>query len=260
VRAQWPTSSQCIYFTGDYPTWESIGRETDGYADPAILERVRTSSAQVRDGLAAQERDGVAFSQTSYSLPLLACLLRVACDAGRVLRVIDFGGALGTSFFQCRSFFPPSCELRWNIVEQPHFVECGRREFETGQLRFFQNIDSCVAHGPADVVLLSSVLPYLKDPYRELGILLAKRLRYVLLDRTPLLSSDKDRLTLQHIPASMYGKAVRYPAWLLSGRRLRGELALDYELLTEFDALDPPVHMAGGEVANYVGQLWKLRA
>ena len=34
--------------------------------------------------------------------------------------------------------------LLWSVVEQPHFVRCGRLEFETERLRFFESIaDAC---------------------------------------------------------------------------------------------------------------------
>ena len=90
-----------------------------------------------REGLydPAFERDGVVFDQPDYNFPLLACLLRVATESGNRLRVLDFGGSLGSTYFQCRPFLGGVSELRWTVVEQPQFVECGRREFEDGEVQ-----------------------------------------------------------------------------------------------------------------------------
>jgi hypothetical protein len=81
----------------------------------------------------------------------------------------------------------------------------------------------------------------------------------LLLDRTPLIDGAVDRLTVQYVPAWVYGTAVKYPAWLLSRNRVTEILAQGYELLAEFGALDSPVRFQDGVVANYVGQLWQLK-
>jgi len=212
----------------------------------------------VRDGLAAYERDGVLFDQPEYSFPVLACLLRVASTAGNRLRVLDFGGALGSTFFQARSFFTGLAEVRWNIVEQAHFIECGQREFQTAELRFFPSVDACLAEGQVDVVLLSGVLQCLKDPHELLAGILDKGIAYLLLDRTPVFDGERDRLTVQHVPAYIYGKPVRYPAWFLERRRLAGALSQKYQLLVEFDALDPAFRLDPTTLAKHIGQLWQL--
>jgi putative methyltransferase (TIGR04325 family) len=249
---------ETIGFTGHYASWEDASRDAEGYDAPFILERVRASTAQVRDGHAAYERDGVTFQTMDYPFPLLACLLRAASACGNRLRVLDFGGALGSTYFQCRDFLTGLIRLRWDIVEQRHFVECGLREFQTETLRFFPDVAACLAEGPVDVVLLSSVLPYLPRPHEELAALLTPRPRYVLLDRTPFLDADGDRLTLQHVPAYVYGKPVRYPAWFFGRKHLPAALSRAYRLLAAFDALDSPARLPPADIARYVGQFWEL--
>jgi putative methyltransferase (TIGR04325 family) len=252
--------SDHIKYSGAYHSWDAAVADSDGYDAPFILERVRSSMAKVRDGLAAYERDGLVFDRPEYSFPLLACLLRIASSASNRLRVLDFGGALGSTYFQSRPFFAGLAELRWNIVEQALFVECGQREFQAEHLRFFYSIDACLAEGPVDVVLISSVLPYLRHPHEQLATILGKRIAYLLLDRTPLVDSDGDRLTVQNVPACIYGEQVRYPAWLLGRRRLVAALARDYRLLVEFEALDPAIQLSPTSVAPFIGQLWQLKS
>ena len=48
--------------------------------------------------------------------------------------------------------------LSWNVVEQPQIVEFGKKEFQTKELLFWPDMQSCAEVGPVDVVLFSSVL------------------------------------------------------------------------------------------------------
>jgi putative methyltransferase (TIGR04325 family) len=225
-------------YSGAYLSWEDARAATDGYDSPAILEKVVQGARAVRDGRAAYERDSVLFERREYSYPLLAALLRAAAAGGNRLSVLDFGGSLGSSYFQCRDFLSVVGELAWNIVEQPQWVAIGRQEFETEQLRFYRSPEECLAAQRINVVLLSSVLPYLEQPYAVLGDLVSRRIPHMVVDRTPVLDDKPDRLTVQHVPAWIYGREASYPAWFFSRRKLVGAIETSYDLVAEFDALD----------------------
>src|SRR5262245_23422888 len=107
-----------ISFNGNYKSWADAIRNSDGYGGAHIFNRVRESTAKVRDGIAAAERDGFAFAAPQWNFPLNACLSRIALGNGGDLTVLDFGGSLGGTFFQCRDFFAGTLNLNWNIVEQ----------------------------------------------------------------------------------------------------------------------------------------------
>lgn len=150
-------------------------------------------------------------------------------------------------------------QLTWSIVEQPQWVAIGQREFETEQLRFYPTIDDCLAVQQVNVVLLSSVLPYLKEPYALLDDLVSRRIPNVFIDRTPILDGKPDRLTVQHIPASIYGRDTSYPAWFLNRDKLVGRIATSYDLVTEFDALDGSADL-GDCRGFFKGFLFQIRA
>lgn len=243
-------------FSGSYSNWEHASRAADGYQSPWILERVRHSTARVRDGLAAYERDGVTFDRLDYPWPLLACLMRIALENGSRLRILDYGGSLGSTYFQCRGSLTGLSKLIWNVVEQAHFVECGRREFQTEQLRFAADVDSCLTMGEIDLILLSSALPYLPRPYAILEDLVNRPVPWLLIDRTPVIDANADRLALQQVPAWVYGKAVRYPAWLLSRERIARLCSRTHQLVLEFPGWEGKVAV-GNQFAHYIGQLWR---
>ncbi len=224
-------------YTGNYASWEEARHNSDGYDDALILERVRAALARVRDGQAAYERDGVVFDRVQHAFPLLTALLLAAGrNAGR-LNVLDFGGSLGSSYFQCRGFLEHLASLRWNVVEQPNFVVCGQREFAGDTLAFYNDVDTCLAEQSVNVLLLSGVLPYVDEPHALLSGLAARQVENVIIDRTPLFDDAPDRLTVQLVPAAVYGRAVSYPAWILNHTGVVSHFAGRYRLWYEFDAL-----------------------
>jgi putative methyltransferase (TIGR04325 family) len=246
-----------VWYTGNYTTWKEALRESNGYHEPLIVDKVADAIEKVAKGEAAAERDSVLFEQIPHSFPLLVGLLRAAVSGHR-LRVLDVGGSLGSTYFQCRDVLSRLDEVRWNVVEQASFVECGRRRFQTDVLRFYDSIDACLAEGPVDVVLLSSVLPYVENPYGLLDAILEREIEHVIIDRTPLLESEPDRLTIQHVPAHIYGKDLSYPAWFLNREIVVARFSRRYNSIFEFDALAGLIRI-NGATARDTGFLLELR-
>ena len=224
-------------YRGNYPSFAAARRAAGGYENPNILTRIAEAAAQVRDGQAVFERDGVTFDHPEYRFPLLTGLLRAALLENQELRLADFGGALGSSYFQCRPFLNGLKSLRWCVVEQPHVAARGREEFRNGQLDFYDTIGDCVRSERPNLLLLSGTLQYLPDPYAVLDELLQYRIPHLIVDRTPILHNFPDRITIQRVPSQIYGIEVSYPAWFLNGLKLLGAISRSYDIITEFEAL-----------------------
>ena len=157
---------ETIRFVGDYGTWAEAEQASIGYSAPNILERTRLAMLKVKNGEALYERDSVVFDQVAYPFPLLAGLLRARSVDGNRLSVLDFGGSLGTTYFQCRDFLSAAGPFRWSVVEQPEHVKCGREEFADGRLQFYTSIAECLTHEQPNVLLLSGVIQCLPEPYQ----------------------------------------------------------------------------------------------
>ncbi|MDB4973971.1 MAG: Radical domain protein [Myxococcaceae bacterium] len=239
-----------LRFVGDYDAWADAMLACQGYAADSILERVERAATAVREGRAAFERDGVAFSKMQRAWPILANLLWIAQQRDGRLHVLDLGGSLGSSYQQSKSFLEPLRELQWSVVEQPHFVERGQLHFEDAVLRFFPDLVSARQAGRPDVALLSGVLPYVEDPYGMLDSVLEQELEYLLLDRTPLIEGERDRLMVQRLSGHL-GDAS-YPAWFFSRTKFLRWFSGRYRLLEEFDSEDR-VHVR----ARYQGFLFQ---
>lgn len=225
-----------VRFSGHYSSWEDARAHSTGYDSSEIIERVKQAMIKVRSGEAVYERDSVLFDTPQYSWPIIAWLLWIASLRDNRLNIVDYGGSLGTTYYQTRRFLSHLRECRWNIVEQRAFVQAGQLHFADERLRFHESMDSCFEQGTPDALLLSSVLQYLPNPYDFIDDVVQRRFEFILLDRTPFFLSGQDRLTVQKVPASIY--PASYPAWILNFDRFHDRMSSAYELIAEYESSD----------------------
>lgn len=225
-----------IRFVGDYGTWAQAEQASVGYSAPNILERTRSAMLKVKNGEAPYARDAVVFDELVCPFPVLAGLLRARSAADNRLSVLDFGGSLGTTYFQCREFLSAVGPFRWSVVEQPEHVKCGQLDFADGRLRFYTSIDECLAQEQPNILLLSGVIQCLPEPYKFLADVLERAFPHVIVDRTAFFSADRDLLTVQHVPEWIY--RATYPAWFLSEKRFLSWFSKRYRLVASFPAAD----------------------
>ena len=221
-------------FHGDYSSWEDAKSHSQGYDHEAIFAKVKEAALRVRNGEAAYEQDSVLYTQPAYSWPILAGLMRVASLNHNRLHVLDFGGSLGSTYYRHRRFLGSLSELRWAVVEQENFVRSGKTDFENVHLRFYYDLAACASHEDVQVIVLSSVLPYLEKPYDLLREIMSLKIKHVIIDRHPLLpSSIQDRLTVQTVRPSTY--RASYPAWFFSKQKFLQFILETYQIVAGFD-------------------------
>lgn len=235
-----------------YGDWKSASQASSGYDAAAILQAVDAATQRVVHGHAALERDGVTFNEAAPPLPLIAGLLRAATESTHGLRVLDFGGSLGSSWRQCEDFLTGVDPVEWRVVEQSAFVALGREKYETPKLRFFEGISEAVKSWQPDTVLISAALHYIEEPRALLAEVASLGSRYLIIDRTPLTPLAEDIVVVQEVPASIY--PASYPCWLFSRSSLLAQLQQDWELLASFPALDG-VFDANGVAASFTGMI-----
>ncbi len=227
-----PSASHEI-FSGDFKTWEEAKKVTVGYDNAGILDKCKSALLKVKSGEAVYERDSVLFDQIQYSWGLLCGLQHAAIQNGNQLCVLDFGGSLGSSYYQNRDFLKELKHVEWCIVEQKNFVECGKQNFENDQLKFYDSIEECMAKHKPNVLLLSGVLQYLEFPYRLLKHLISLQFPFVIIDRTALVEKETDILTVQVVPESIY--KASYPAWFFNEDKFSSGFG-NYKKLGSFES------------------------
>ena len=201
---------------GKYKTWEDAKRLSSGYDNEVIIKKVRESMMAVKLGLAAYERDSVLFKDAKYNWPLLTALLFSQSKSGH-LSVIDFGGSLGSSYFQNKKYLIHFKNLKWGIVEQPSFVDVGKKEFQSDKLKFYNSVEECNNKINPKTLILSSVLQYLEEPYKHLENLLSYNYETIIIDRTPFVL-ENEYVTIQNVPPHIY--KANYPCWFLNQKKL----------------------------------------
>lgn len=239
-------------FFGDYSSWDEVKKISGGYEAENILAKTLESTLKVKRGEATFERDSFIFDKIQYSWGLLASLFKVAAENNNVLKVLDFGGALGSHYFQNKSFLSPVEIKKWIVVEQPHYVSrAGKEKISDGILDFAYSIDEVV---DSNVLILSSVLQYLPEPYEWLKKFMDNGIEFIILDRTAFSTEGRDRLTLQKVPPQIY--EAEYPAWFLNKEKVLSMIDEKYKLLAEFEDYIDEVHEIPSE---YKGALFRLK-
>ncbi len=207
---------------------------SENYNSDKILEKVKAGALKVKNGEVPYERDGMIFSKIDYSWPLLAHLLWISSKNDNRLNLIDFGGSLGTTYFQNINFLKNLKGLKWNIVEQKKFVDCGKKLFEDQNLKFFYNLEDSLEQNQPQAILISSSLQYLESPYDFLDKITNLNFEYIIFDRIPFLKTGEDRLTIQKVAPKIYDAS--YPCWLFNRGKFKKILEKKYELIAEFEA------------------------
>ncbi len=220
---------------GNYSTWELASKKCSGYNENSILEKVKNSTYQVKNGIVPYERDSVLFDKIEFSYELSTSLMWVAAINKGNLKVLDYGGSLGSSYYQNKIFLDTLNTLSWCIIEQPNFVEVGNEFFADEKLHFFNSLEECLELHNVNIVILSSVLQYLENPYWVLNQINKANIKYVCIDRTPFIRG-KDRITIQKVNPKIY--EARYPCWFFNKLKFVNFFKNDYELIFEFDAID----------------------
>jgi len=226
-----------IQWRGNYRSWDEAQSKTTTYSSKNILKKVHESLYKVKIGQSVYERDSVLFEEIQYSWPLLAGLMIAAAKLSGKIHVLDFGGSLGSTYFQNKKFLDQFDDFKWSVVEQKHFVKVGKTDFEDEKLKFYLSVEDCLKEQSIDVLIFSSVLQYLEHPYEYLKNLISQtNAKYILFDRPPF-TKRQERIVIQTVPSNIY--KASYPCHIFNKIKFMDHLSsLGYSLLEEFNSVD----------------------
>ena len=163
----------------------------------------------------------------------------VAAQKEGRLNLIDFGGSLGSTYYQNKKLLDRLKHVSWNIVEQPEFVSVGVESFQNEIVRFYHSISECCSESKekTDVILFSSVLQYLDNPFDILMEAFSCGIKFIIVDRTGFTLNNKQRITIQKVSPTIYDAS--YPCRFFSEKEFLTYFEENnYELIVEFVALD----------------------
>jgi putative methyltransferase (TIGR04325 family) len=234
--------------------WKEIIEEFKGYEADNILDKCKNALLKVKNGEYPYERDSVLFDTLQIFYPLLSALFYVALQYSSEINLIDFGGSLGSTYYQNRGLLKKGkIKFSWNVIEQEHFVKCGKKYFETDELIFMYNLEEATENKKINVCLLSGVLQYLETPYLIMEKIFNSNIEYIIIDRTTFISNNNDVLTIQTVHKDIY--EAKYPAWFFSFDMFQKYLENRYEIIYSWEGFDA-VNLKGYKVFS-LGYLLK---
>lgn len=220
-----------IQYIGNYKNWGDAQNDSGGYDSEQIFKKVVEASKKVVNGECVYERDSVLFYKKEYSFNIITPIIMCASVNNSEVNVIDFGGSLGSTYFQNREFLKGNIKsIKWNILEQNHFVKYGRENIKDKNLEFHYDIDKCFVKNKANVLILSSVLQYIAEGRELLKKLLDNNFEYVIIDRT--LVSTEERIMVQKVPKSIY--KASYPVRVFNEKNIIELFPNNYQIIYEF--------------------------
>jgi putative methyltransferase (TIGR04325 family) len=143
---------------GVYATFAETGAEPAFFEGTGWLDRIVTRAQQFIDRMAGATVPAAAMT-TEYALPFVAAMIAVP---GRPLRILDFGGSMGTSYLPLRAMLPKDRALDFVVVENAAVCKKGDELFANDESLHFRT-DMPSAPEKFDIVHFGSSLHYVDD-------------------------------------------------------------------------------------------------
>ena len=245
--------SNSILWSGDFDTWENAEKECSGYDGENIINKVSEALIKVKNGEAEYERDAHLFYTLEYNWSLVALIQKAYLETNKELLIVDFGGSLGSSYFQNRKMLA-NVPYKWIVIEQPHYTEKGKALFEDECLHFvndFQEIQDKI-----DIILFSSVLQYVNKPTFYILQAIKKEPSFIYIERTGFIEAEKELITVQKIPAYIY--EATYASCFFVERDFLSNFQSQFEVIADLDStIDTDIHSEKGVRLYWKGFILK---
>jgi putative methyltransferase (TIGR04325 family) len=233
-------------FKGKYSSFAQAALDSSGYNDNVILDRVTNITEMRKNRLIISERDG--FILHNIEIPIqIKSFIQSLLFSNRPLQVLDFGGGLGSWYFDFVDIFGKSSVAKWLIIEQENFVKSGSKNFEDGTLNFNEYAAFDLIPQKFDFVVFSSVIQYLENPYEVLSEIYTIDVPYLIINRTPFWIGEFDRCAIQRNKS--FGES--YPSWILSEPGFKKFIHTKWEILDEFYSSDNQHLLSGLHRVRY---------
>lgn len=221
---------------GPFASWDAASQRATGWDSPAIIEQALAAALKVKTGAAVFERDSRPYDRIIYSPTILAALL-LAVARYRKLSVIDFGGALGSNYYQNIKLLRalPTIPISWNVIERPALAKLGAAQFQTPELQFHAELAAVKLEDA--VLLFTGSLQYVADAFGFLDEAI-RGIDIVALDRVLVSSKAEHAIFVQHLDPKRFGR-VTLPTWCFSMDGLIGWFAERGFVLVELFAVNP---------------------
>ena len=191
-----------IVIEGNYKNWPDAIKNSLGYGSNVIFKKSKESFLKVINGKAQYERDSVLFYTKKINNFLINILFEIK-NKNKPLKVLDFGGSFGSTYFQNYSILSDKKKFHWSIIEQPEIVQFANKQKLNENLNFFSDKNKYIDKYRPDVILFSSVVQYLQYPFNLINFFIKKKINYFIFMKTPF-EKNKESIRIQIVPKNIY--------------------------------------------------------
>jgi len=196
-----------IIIVGNYKNWSEATQNSTGYDCKNIFKKSAESFLKVLNKKAEYERDSVLFYKKNIDNLLINFLYAIK-KKDIVLKILDFGGSFGSTYFQNYSILSDKKKFHWSIIEQPKIVKFINKYKLNDNLKYFSDKSEYMNKYNPDAVLFSSVIQYLEYPFNVINSFLKKKISYLIFLKTPFYKR-KETIKIQIVPKNIYNAS--YP-------------------------------------------------
>jgi putative methyltransferase (TIGR04325 family) len=244
-------------FFGSYGTYDEAAAAAGsaGYSDAAMVDAIvqrQRQRAGVRGPIELEDR----------WLQLELGISHALADAPEgELRVLDFGGAAGTHYFDVKRWreqtgWPP-VRLRWQVCETAAMVAAAQPVLGGEELSFHPSLDK-VEGGAYDLVYVSGSIQYVPDSEATWDRLAALPHSWLVLNRTPFIPALNDVFAVQRVIVPG-GRPATYPGRFLAEAPWLERMARTHELIVRWPERGAPTYVQARRDVRYGGMLLRRR-
>lgn len=201
-------------------SWESAVTKSSGYESVNVVEPIVAAARRVQSDTQTSNLSNSRYQQIATGM--LYCISQDRLSIGQSIRVLDVGGG-GADYFHQFQKFAPQIKLDWTVLETPAMVEAMSNEFggSLTNLRWVNSIQN--TSESYDLVLCSSVLQYIENPFELLATLVQKS-EFIVMNRIPLVDSSEHFVAVQRIISN--GKRASYPVHFFGEKTFLNQISL----------------------------------
>ena len=108
-----------IRIVGSYSRWDEALKESGSYSNHKIFLKTKKSFLKISKTNELYERDTVIFYDKQINKPMISLLEKLRLkNKTNLLKVLDYGGSIGSTYFQNRKILLNNNNFQWDIIEQ----------------------------------------------------------------------------------------------------------------------------------------------
>lgn len=154
-----PSIMTQFIWEGVYKSFKETPGSGEGYNSRRWADKQFEKTAQLLDDVKKERTIPTAAAYRGSLLPLLAALV---CERLGKVRILDFGGGLGSTFIPVAAGMAEPQRLEYHIVELEKICELGDRIFKHDKrITFHRSLPSQIRK--VDIVHIASALQYVED-------------------------------------------------------------------------------------------------